>query len=74
MLLTRANQRTQASPSSQTRNEQWLPWPRGQLVAFDAGCTAQPIAAATATNSTAETIPITRRGDGGMAGWRVGGC
>jgi hypothetical protein len=40
--------------------------------AFDAGHTAEPMLAA-ATNTTAETIPITRRGGSRMIGCRVGG-
>ena len=39
--------------------------------AFDAGHTADPMLAA-ATNATAETIPITRRGESRMIGCRVG--
>ena len=41
--------------------------------AFDAGHTAEPMLAATATNTTAETIPIMRRGENRMTGCRVGG-
>jgi hypothetical protein len=40
--------------------------------AFDAGHTAEPMLAA-ATNTTAETIPITRRGESRMIGCHVGG-
>ena len=40
--------------------------------AFDAGHTAEPMLA-TATNTTAETIPITRRGDNRLIGCRLGG-
>jgi hypothetical protein len=39
--------------------------------AFDAGHTAEPVLAA--ANTTAETIPITRRGESQMIGCRVGG-
>jgi hypothetical protein len=40
--------------------------------AFDAGHTAEPMLAA-ATNTTAETIPVTRRGGSRKIGCRVGG-
>ena len=40
--------------------------------AFDASHTAELMLAA-ATNTTAETIPITRRGESQMIGCRVGG-
>ena len=42
--------------------------------AFDAGHTNEPMLAATATDATAETIPIMRLGENRMTGCRVGGC
>ena len=42
--------------------------------AFDGGPAAEPLLAATASNTTAETIPIMRRMVNGMRGCRVGGC
>ncbi len=42
--------------------------------AFDTGHSAEPMLPATATNATAETIPMVRRAANRMIGFRVGRC